>query len=978
MSEFVEYLQQRFPELQPQVGAPSLHTINGIGTMVYGHRDHDDETQTYVKTLFFTILFIPIFALRAYRVADAQQGWYFFGRVPLSSASRALNYLVLLGLVGGGGTFYWEHHVNTPEYRAARRLDETNRLADANDLQGAVLGYREIADTAPPEQSAQALRQLGLLLDTKMPGAPAEVAATGLDKAVDLHRLGRRLDRLYERGEALARGHAEKDPRAALKLIDIVAPLATDPQALTAFRLPLLERLLAEAPDDPGPASELAVILEQRKELKRCEEMLTPHAARLGEREGARILGQIYVGRGKLDEAYPLLTAYAEHRLKRYQEVEQRWIDVRKQVDDEIINRLRTGAASDFDYVQYRTADKQTQNKLVNDYVERRLRDDPRYKTALDDIRRDSRVVDVALDLGMVQLQRAQAVKDADARRRELEAAEKTFLAVRGAAGQSVEFRLNLGQVYYWLGKQQEGRKLFDEHLGAAQRSAQALQQVALVLRQVGAAAEAKSMAEEAYAAETDALKKGALASFRAAMALEVDDRILWLGRANQENPQVRASLASARGQQAHREGRDAEAAEQFRQAIAGYEQAPEDAAALNNCALVYFDLFRATGAADAQAKGVALLEKALPLRPDDTVLLHNTADQLLATSLGALVRDRIDLTLLRAGGGLDLLEFLYRDEAGWDELAARVHADRGVAKAVSYYERLLLLAPRDAQTYTTLASLYLATRARAPLEALARRSETATFDLDDYRKHRREFLEGKDDVKNRQEIERSLERTRKELPAARAAGGATFAVAVMREILLQVAADMIGLPAPAESLVALAEEAERVAPSQGTHRLLLNSLLHRAHQDLIKSDPAYKQVADRCARALSSSYVIAIVLAGEGPARRACVAHADVKRALEMLVEEGKRFPKRAGEWSWAMLRTTYPSEAAKVAAAHQADDLTALEGALHQRTAPLGSDQAYRQAWGLMMTGRATEATAALQRAAAAGVVLTEDTKE
>src|SRR5262245_29593490 len=81
-----DYLNERFPEMEPISGPPTLSTINGIGSMVYGQRDFDAETGTYVKTQCFCLLFIPIMALKAFRVADAPGGgWYFLGRVPLSS-----------------------------------------------------------------------------------------------------------------------------------------------------------------------------------------------------------------------------------------------------------------------------------------------------------------------------------------------------------------------------------------------------------------------------------------------------------------------------------------------------------------------------------------------------------------------------------------------------------------------------------------------------------------------------------------------------------------------------------------------------------------------------------------------------------------------------------------------------------------------------------------------------------------------------
>jgi hypothetical protein len=84
------------------VTPPTLFRLNGIGTSVCGKRDVDARTGAYVKTLVFTVAFIPIFCLAAYRVLDApgsagwlswRDGWYFLERVPLSSFARFWNWI---------------------------------------------------------------------------------------------------------------------------------------------------------------------------------------------------------------------------------------------------------------------------------------------------------------------------------------------------------------------------------------------------------------------------------------------------------------------------------------------------------------------------------------------------------------------------------------------------------------------------------------------------------------------------------------------------------------------------------------------------------------------------------------------------------------------------------------------------------------------------------------------------------------------
>jgi tetratricopeptide (TPR) repeat protein len=159
------------------------------------------------------------------------------------------------------------------------------------------------------------------------------------------------------------------------------------------------------------------------------------------------------------------LQPYTDERLKRWKQVEKAQKDAVAQADNEVLEELKGGRALGFDYARHKTADRATQDRLIYEYRNNRLKDHPAFRRAMEDLRKESRVVPVALDFGIVLLRRAQGMPDPDKRRQELERAEKTFLAIRTAAEKSDEFRLFLGQVYYWLGRHAEGRKLFDELL---------------------------------------------------------------------------------------------------------------------------------------------------------------------------------------------------------------------------------------------------------------------------------------------------------------------------------------------------------------------------------------------------------------------------------------------------------------------------------------------------------------------------------
>ena len=87
VDEWIAATQKRavLGSAEPIGSAPSMFTFNGIGTTLYGKRAFDKTTQTYVATLFFVFLFIPLFPIAAYRVKHVGRNQYqFFGKVPLT------------------------------------------------------------------------------------------------------------------------------------------------------------------------------------------------------------------------------------------------------------------------------------------------------------------------------------------------------------------------------------------------------------------------------------------------------------------------------------------------------------------------------------------------------------------------------------------------------------------------------------------------------------------------------------------------------------------------------------------------------------------------------------------------------------------------------------------------------------------------------------------------------------------------------
>ena len=191
-------------------------------------------------------------------------------------------------------------------------------------------------------------------------------------------------------------------------------------------------------------------------------------------------------------------------------------------------------------------------------------------------------------------------------------AGREDFLAVRGLAGDRAEYRLSLGQVYYWLGKQEQGRKLFDEALKADGRRIETLMTVANLLRELGAMDDSRSLLEEAFNQPgADLSKRQQAAMLRTMSRKDNDDAIAWLERAMRRIPEVKAYLAESRGHKATAAGQDEEAAAFYRQCRRYLCRRAGGPATLNNGASAYLALYQVNGDKAALEKAVRMQEKA-------------------------------------------------------------------------------------------------------------------------------------------------------------------------------------------------------------------------------------------------------------------------------------------------------------------------------------------------------------------------------
>jgi hypothetical protein len=965
-------LFDRFPEMQQIKKAPSLYTINGIGTSVYGQRDFDLETGTYVKTLWFTFLFIPIVPLGAYRVVDVPPGWAFLGKVPVSGVAKGWPVLLLLvglGIFGGIGL---KNHLESPEYAAQQKLAQADGLREDGKLAEAAALYRDVAESGT-EHAGRAMQTVADMLSDKALGEPVDaMEVAGVFRAAwDLRRQPQGVADLFDRGMRFAAARAADNPTGSLAVLDAVEPAAPDFKATLPLRQKILERLVQERGDDVELLSKLAVTYERAGQRERCLALLEPHAKHLGTTEGARILGLLYYDNGKHDAALTLLQAYADQRLAAVEEADKQFRTALHSAEDNVISSLKTGHASGFDYARYRRSSQAQQDAQVAEYISEHLRDNAQLARRREEFVRLGVVVPVALDLGMMRLGRAQRMGDPAERKGELERAEKTFLAVRGLAGDQAAYRLSLGQVYYWLGKQAEGRKLFDETLAADNRRYETVMLVARLLRELGAMDEARHLSEEAYGQKgIDDRKRHEAALLRALSPIDHDDALAWLEKSNQSDPEVKAYLAETRGHKAMTEGREDAAAAAFRDAIAVYAAQPESAATLNNGAIAYLGLLRASGELSALDRALAMQQKATELKPGDGILVGNVASLLLSKAAAELAGGRIDYPTLRLQPEVADFDYLYADAAGRAALAQRARGHATIVTARTQLDRALILAPNNAMLYMTYARLLTFLDETKPLGDLGRRAAESRPDLGAARQRLVEHWQGKRDAQRKPEASVATARAERIATAARRSGGATFAIAVGQLMRARGAEEVLGMPIDTDALVRQAEEAHRLAPSLAAQNNLRTAHLMRASKMLAAKEPEYAKMVERAGRALGSSYLLAAALWRDGPARKAALASADVQRALTLLRESAEAFPVNVDAWTWVMLRALDANAGDRYAATLKNDLLHKERRELDGRFEVAGDPvSALRRCWLLEATGSPGDPRAILQRCAADG---------
>ena len=955
MSE--QELSERFPDMVPIQSVPTMFTINGFGTGLYGSRNRDAESGTYVTTYALCALFIPVFALRAYRIADGGVNqYYFIGREPLSAFARIWNAALLLGVAGLIACIMVSSHINSPEYLAKQKLEQADKLANEGKLLAAVNLYRQLLVQGTP-QATTAQQRLLTIPQGPLQKLNASQATEVLTMLMTMQRDGMlaEMQELPDICLKLIKQHQAEDPVGAFHLLQVVERFHGDPGTYQALKDELLAELTRRDPNNLDYKVEWAKSLALKQKEEEAEKLLVSVKDQLGGGEGARILGLIYSQTNRLDEAYPLLKAYADQNLPAYLAAEQALTQASTFVEQTALDELRSKPESDPWVREYdQAATDEDKRALVQQYLIAQLRADASVMQARQSLVNLSPVVPAVLELGVITLRRGQAMTDPVARQQALEESEKTFLSIRDAAGETTEFRVFLGQVYYWMGKHDEGKTQFDEALEAEQRSSQMLLAVSNMLREVGLTEDARKLAEEAFEkADTEPQRQQA-AVRRSLLSLDQQDEIDWLQKTDLSIPELKASLAAAQGNQALIRGDDAKALQHLQEAVEIYNKSTVSAATRNNLALCYFSLFQLTRDPKNFHKGVELLEHAYELNPSDSIMLRNLASAELQSILLDVCNNALDLSLLGGAVTVDRLSYLVQTPAQAQALRDKLKAHPRLAKCLGHFDKVMLLAPKLSDTYESVEKIYSFLQDEPHLKQISDRVTAAQLDYSADLAQSQQFVSGAIDEKLKTDFAQAIQRMEKILESTADRQDATRAVALCEMIQLELSRGSFQPPMEIDLCIRRAEEAHRVAPSSATTNTLLQFLMVRACHTLAKQHAPLQQMLQKCQRSTGEATLLLVYLSREPAAVEEIKQDADRQRAVEMALTLSTTFPVRTGPWDWSLLRHDHPAHAQSIAEKFGQSSLRKLQLQLDSQLSPYSLTLALRRQWAYEMTGQ------------------------
>lgn len=633
------------------------------------------------------------------------------------------------------------------------------------------------------------------------------------------------------------------------------------------------EKALAQAaaahPADQELAAELAGQKRAHGDGKGAVELLT----RLGPpgRLTASVqdlLANAVAESGDLVKADEILSALVDERLPAFQDAQRAYVDAAEAAESKLRDQLRVGTIPpDLEKRVSAISDESKQREEVQAWISEKLDVDPTLIKVRADYLRHGPTVPASLSLGMIKLRRA-AEASGDERKRLLAGAERAFLAIRREAAGDPTFHLGLGQVYFRLGKPEDGER---ELAGVLERDLPALTfAVARTYRELGLGARAREVTKRLYDTASDPTVKYNAADLLAHLSNGLDEEEGWLQKADPQQPSVRASLDRVQGERLLHDGKFAEADQKFLKCVAFFDRdAKNDAVAANNAATETLRRYSATGDPVHLQKAAGYLETSARLAPDNAIVLGN-----LSSALGLLGSVKV-LSKWLDMRALILEDGMVRSVAGSlsdgplaSELLEALRKEPSHQRSLDVSQKQQILAPQLYGAYQPQLVWYKWARDAAALEELAKRVDRLPTSPDANADLRLKWRNGERDEQATREAKNDVAAARRRIERVKSGSKATQAVAWLTLAeALQAQAFFVHDASTLDEMVEAARKSASLWPEALGHDDLIAALVTAAFYRALDASPALAKLWDQEKRAHSATVIAYLAVTGaSGP----------------------------------------------------------------------------------------------------------------
>jgi hypothetical protein len=408
------------------------------------------------------------------------------------------------------------------------------------------------------------------------------------------------------------------------------------------------------------------------------------------------VRAELTAAQGDLAAADAQLTALLGDRVRRFRAASIALDAAGAAARDRITGELERGQVPDEVRRRYEaTTDATARTAVIQSYYDDQLVQDPAVAAARAQLSDLADVVRVSLVAGALELRRAQAMTGA-ARDAMLETAERTFLAVREAAGDQLEYRVALGEIYARLGKTAAS----EAELGAALHDATPAQrlQIAAIYRALGSTARARQVAREVY--DTGPGPARYQAAYLLGLLAEPEDQEGWYRKSDPAEPQVQAQLLELEADRLERAGKLAECGARYL-AAAKLRAVRRDVPS-NDAALDYQRSFACSGDPQALRTAEDLLAQVYRANPQDAIVVQNYAYLRAQNALLRVISRRVDARALRlrTEDATTLLAGM-ASTAARAAIRAELAADPGLRGGLELFAQYAVLAPNSVAAYS-------------------------------------------------------------------------------------------------------------------------------------------------------------------------------------------------------------------------------------------------------------------------------------